>query len=151
MKKLTLVGGDGEQVEVLTVLEDLADAVPLVLAASVALHVGEDSTLVGPEVVPGAEEENWELPDLVPQVLDVGGDVPGVVDLCRPPPEGAVEERRRMMRRKSRTRRRSRQRRWKRRKRRRGRRKWRRRRLRWRRVSEEGQKGGDSPAAAADL
>lgn len=106
MKKLTLVGGDKEQVEVLTVLEDLADAVPLVLAASVSLHVGEDSTLVGPEVVPGAEEENWELPDLVAQVLDVGGDVPGVVDLCRPPPEGAVEERR-----KSRRRRRSRQRR----------------------------------------
>lgn len=77
--------------EVLTVLEDFPDAVPLVLAASVSLHVGEDSTLVGPEVVSGAEEKDRELPNLVPQVLDVGGDVPGVVDLCRPPPEGAQE------------------------------------------------------------
>lgn len=89
MKNLTPVGGAREQVEVLTVLEDLPDAVPLVLAASVSLHVGEDSTLVSPEVVSGAKEEDWELPNLVPQVLDVGGDVPGVVDLCRPPPEGA--------------------------------------------------------------
>lgn len=89
MKNLTPVGGDGEQVEVHTILEDLPDAVSLVLAASVSLHVGEDSTLVGPEVVSGAEEEDRELPNLVPQVLDVGGDVPGVVDLCRPPPEGA--------------------------------------------------------------
>lgn len=83
--------GDIEQVEVLTVLEDLPNAIPLVLAASVSLHVGEDSTLVGPEVVFGTEEEHRELTNLVPQVLDVGGDVPGVVDLCRPPPEGAQE------------------------------------------------------------
>lgn len=48
---------------------------------------------MGPEVVSGAEEEDREFPNLVPQVLDVGGDVPGVVDLCRPPPEGAQEVR----------------------------------------------------------
>lgn len=42
---------------------------------------------MGPEVVPGTKEEDGELSDLVPQVLDVGGDVPGMVDLCRPPPE----------------------------------------------------------------
>lgn len=42
---------------------------------------------MSPEVVLGAEEEDWELSDLVAKVLDVGGDVSGVVDLCRPPPE----------------------------------------------------------------
>lgn len=42
---------------------------------------------MGPEVVPGAEEEDGELSNLVSQVLDVGGDVSGVLDLCRPPPE----------------------------------------------------------------
>lgn len=42
---------------------------------------------MSPEVVPGAEEEDRELSDLVTKVLDIGGDVPGVVDLCRPPPE----------------------------------------------------------------
>lgn len=42
---------------------------------------------MGPEVVPGAEEEDGELSNLVSQVLDVGGDVSGVVDLRRPPPE----------------------------------------------------------------
>lgn len=67
--------------------EDFADAGPLVLAASVAFHVRENSALVGPEVVPGAEEEDGELADLMPKVLDVGGDVSGMVDLCRPPPE----------------------------------------------------------------
>lgn len=67
--------------------EDFADASPLVLAASVSLHVWKYSALVSPEVVPGTKEEDGELPDLVPKVLDVGGDVPGMVDLCRPPPE----------------------------------------------------------------
>lgn len=76
-----------ERLKVGTVLEDFADAGPLVLAASVSLHVRKDSALVGPEVVPGTKEEDGELPDLVPKVLDVGGDVPGMVDLCRPPPE----------------------------------------------------------------
>lgn len=70
-----------------TIFEDFADAGPLVLAASVSLHVWKHSALVGPEVVPGTKEEDGELSDLVPQVLDVGGDVPGMVDLCRPPPE----------------------------------------------------------------
>lgn len=42
---------------------------------------------MSPEVVPGTKEEDGELSDLVPQVLDVGGDVPGMVDLCGPPPE----------------------------------------------------------------
>lgn len=74
-----------------TVLEDFADAVPLVLAAPVSLHVGEHAALVGPEVILGAEEEHRELPDLMAQVLDVGGDVPGVEDLCRPPPEEEEE------------------------------------------------------------
>lgn len=68
-------------------LEDFADAGPLVLAASVSLHVGKHAALVGPEVVPGPEEEDGELSDLVSQVLDVGGDVSGMVDLRGPPPE----------------------------------------------------------------
>lgn len=70
-----------------TVLEDFADAGPLVLAASVSLHVRKHSALVSPEVVLGAEEEDRELSDLVSKVLDVGGDASGVVDLCRPPSE----------------------------------------------------------------
>lgn len=57
------------------------------LAAPIALHVGEHSALVGPEVISGAEEEDRELSDFMPKVLDVGGDVSGVLDLCRPPPE----------------------------------------------------------------
>lgn len=67
--------------------EDFADAGPLVLAASVSLHVREHAALVSPEVVPGTKEEDGELSDLVSKVLDVGGDVSGMVDLCRPPPE----------------------------------------------------------------
>lgn len=67
--------------------EDFADAGPLVLAASVSLHVWKYSALVSPEVVPGTKEEDGELSDLMPKVLDVGGDVSGMVDLCRPPPE----------------------------------------------------------------
>ena len=39
-----------------------------------------------PEVVLRTKEEDWELSDFVAKVLDVGGDVPGVLDLCRPPP-----------------------------------------------------------------
>lgn len=72
---------------IFTILEDFPNAGPLVLAAAVSLHVGKHSTLVGPEVVPGAEEEDGELSNLMSQVLDVGGDVSGVVDLCRPPSE----------------------------------------------------------------
>lgn len=48
---------------------------------------------MSPEVILGAEEEDRELSDLVPEVLDVCGDVFGVVDLCWPPPRqesGAV-------------------------------------------------------------
>lgn len=71
-----------------TIFEDFADASPLVLAASVSLHVRKHSALVSPEVVPGTKEEDGELSDLVSKVLDVGGDVSGMVDLCRPPPEG---------------------------------------------------------------
>lgn len=67
--------------------EDFADAGPLVLAASVSLHVWKHAALVSPEVVPGTKEEDGELSDLVSKVLDVGGDVSGMVDLCRPPPE----------------------------------------------------------------
>lgn len=70
-----------------TIFEDFADSGPLVLAASVSLHVWEHSALVSPEVVPGTKEEDGELSDLMPQVLDVGGDVSGMVDLCGPPPE----------------------------------------------------------------
>lgn len=70
-----------------TILEDFPDAVPLVLAASVSLHVRKHSALVSPEIVLRAEEEDGELSDLMPKVLDVGGDVSGVVDLCRPPSE----------------------------------------------------------------
>lgn len=57
------------------------------LAASVPLHVRKHSALVSPEIVLRAEEEDGELSDLMPKVLDVGGDVSGVVDLCRPPSE----------------------------------------------------------------
>lgn len=53
--------------------------------ASVSLHVGEHSALVSPEVILGAEEEHRELSDLVPKVLDVGGNVSRVVDLRWPP------------------------------------------------------------------
>lgn len=63
------------------------------LAASVSLHVGKHSALVRPEVILGAEEEDGKLSDLVAKVLDVGGDVARVVDLCRPPPEEEEEER----------------------------------------------------------
>lgn len=70
-----------------TVLEDFADAGPLVLAASVSLHVRKHPALVSPEVILGAEEEDRELSDLVSKVLDVGGDASGVVDLCGPPSE----------------------------------------------------------------
>lgn len=48
---------------------------------------------MSPEVVPGAEEEDRELSDLVTKVLDIGGDVSRVVDLCRPPPEEGRESR----------------------------------------------------------
>lgn len=47
---------------------------------------------MSPEVVPGAEEEDRELSDLVTKVLDIGGDVSGVVDLCRPPSEEGGRE-----------------------------------------------------------
>ena len=57
------------------------------LAASVSLHVGKHSALVSPEVILGAKEEDGELSDLMTKVLDVGGDISGVVDLCRPPSE----------------------------------------------------------------
>lgn len=79
----------------LTVFEDFADAGPLVLAASVSLHVRKHSALVSPEVVPGTKEEDGELSDLVSKMLDVGGDVSGMVDLCGPPPEGDTERLRR--------------------------------------------------------
>lgn len=57
------------------------------LAASVSLHVWKHSALVSPEVVPGAKEEDGELANLVTKVLNVGGNVSRMVDLCRPPPE----------------------------------------------------------------
>jgi len=66
-----------------------------VLAASVSLHVRKHSALVSPEVVLGAEEEDRELSDLVAKVLDVGGDVSGVVDLCRPPSEADQKKKKR--------------------------------------------------------
>lgn len=75
-----------------TVLEDFADAGPLVFAAPVSLHVGKHPALVGPEIILGAKEEDGELSDLVAKVLDVGGDVSRVVDLCRPPPDEEEEE-----------------------------------------------------------
>lgn len=73
--------------EIVTILEDFSDAGPLVFAASVTLHIWKHSALVGPEIILGAKEEDWELSDLMAKVLDVGGDVSGVVDLCRPPSE----------------------------------------------------------------
>lgn len=57
------------------------------LAAPVSLHVGKHSALVSPEVILGAEEEDGKLSDLMAKVLDVGGYVSRVVDLCRPPSE----------------------------------------------------------------
>lgn len=57
------------------------------LAAPVSLHIWEHSALMSPEVVLGAEEEDGELSNLMSKVLDVGGDVSRVMDLCRPPPK----------------------------------------------------------------
>lgn len=76
----------------LTILKDFADAGPLVLAASVSLHVWKHSALMSPKVVPGAKEEDRELSDLMPKVLDVCGDVSGMMDLCRPPSEEGERE-----------------------------------------------------------
>lgn len=73
--------------EILTILENFANAVPLMFASPVAFHVGKHSALVSPEVILRAEEENRELSDLVPKMLDVGGNCSWVVDLCRPPSE----------------------------------------------------------------
>ena len=80
------------RLQIFTVLEDFADGGPLVLAAPVSLHVRKHSALVSPEVVLGAEEEDGELSDLVLKVLDVGGDVSRVVDLCRPPSEDKTKK-----------------------------------------------------------
>lgn len=70
-----------------TRLKNFSDAVSLVFAASVSFHVGKHSTLVCPEIILGAEEEDRKLSDLVAKVLDVGGDVSRMVDFCRPPSE----------------------------------------------------------------
>lgn len=61
----------------------------LFLAVGVHVHVREDSGLVGPQVVVGAEEMNGELADIMPHSLDVFWDCFGMADLCRPPPYGA--------------------------------------------------------------
>lgn len=71
--------------EIFTILEDFANSIPLMFASPVAFHVGKYSALVSPEVIFGAKEEDWELSDLVSKMLDVGGNVSWVVDLCWPP------------------------------------------------------------------
>lgn len=70
---------------IFTILKDFANSILLVFATSVTFHIGKHSTLVGPEVILGAEEEHGELSDLMFEVLDVCGDVLRVVDLCWPP------------------------------------------------------------------
>uniref|UniRef100_A0A3B3S7C4 Ras-related protein Rab-24 n=1 Tax=Paramormyrops kingsleyae TaxID=1676925 RepID=A0A3B3S7C4_9TELE len=49
---------------------------------------GEDPRLIGPEIVVGAEKVDRKLADVMLHALDVGGNVLGVADLSRPPPEG---------------------------------------------------------------
>lgn len=68
-----------------TILKDLPNAIVLVFATPVPLHVRKDSALVCPEIVFRAKEEHGELSDLMTQVLDVCWDVLRVTDLCRPP------------------------------------------------------------------
>lgn len=58
-----------------------------VFAVGIALHVGEDPRLIGPEIVVGAEKVDRKLADVMLHALDVGGNVLGVADLGRPPPE----------------------------------------------------------------
>lgn len=68
-----------------TILKDLSNAIMLVFAPPVSLHVRKDSALVCPEIVFRAKEEHGELSDLMTEVLDVGRDVLRVTYLCRPP------------------------------------------------------------------
>lgn len=58
----------------------------LFFAVGIHIHIREDSSLVGPQVVVGAKEVNGELPDIVPHPLDVLWDCLGMADLCGPPP-----------------------------------------------------------------
>lgn len=58
----------------------------LFFAVRINIHVWEDPCLVGPQVVVGAKEVDWELPDIVPHPLDVLWDGFGMANLRRPPP-----------------------------------------------------------------
>lgn len=52
----------------------------------VVLQVGKNSALVDPVVIVRPEEEDWKVPDVVFQILDVGRNQPRVTDLSGPPP-----------------------------------------------------------------
>lgn len=64
----------------------------LFFAVGIHIHIRENSGLVGPQVVVGAEEMNGELPDVVPHSLNVLWDCFGVADLCWPPPSHRCEK-----------------------------------------------------------
>lgn len=64
----------------------------LFFAVGIHIHIRENSGLVGPQVVVGAEEMNGELPDVVPHSLNVFWDCFGVADLCWPPPSHRCEK-----------------------------------------------------------
>ncbi|KAL4660044.1 ras-related protein Rab-24 [Arapaima gigas] len=53
----------------------------------VTLHVWKHTGLIRPEIIIGAKEVHWKLPDIMFHALDVGWNVFGVADLSRPPPE----------------------------------------------------------------
>lgn len=52
----------------------------------VILHIREDAALVDPVVIVGAEEEDWEVTDIMTQALNVGRHQARVADLRWPPP-----------------------------------------------------------------
>lgn len=51
----------------------------------VSFHVGKHSGLVGPQVVVGTKEMDWEFANVVPPSQDVFWNVFRVANFCRPP------------------------------------------------------------------
>lgn len=68
-----------------SVLENLPDLARLVFAAAVSLHIRKNAALVRPVIIFRPKEIHRKLSHLVAKVLDVGRDISGVVDFCRPP------------------------------------------------------------------
>lgn len=58
----------------------------LVFAADITFHVREDTGLVGPQVILGAEEQHRELTDVMFHFLDVDRNCPRMANLSWPPP-----------------------------------------------------------------